>query len=331
MIIQGISEYDIVSAYPYAMSEIGNFFDYTIKKSKEVQPDGVYQVSGKILCPYHPMYTQDFQRELVLRETWVTGWELQSALDHGCFQGKVLEGFSMLSDTKKYNGLSDYVWHFFKLKAEAKAAGNVTETLWAKLGLNTLYGKFISKIIEEVDLLDRWRGGVIFHPLIATLITGHVRARMHAIEHAGASLHTSTDAIISKEKNLDARFLTTGGLGSLKKEYEGDVLIVRPKVYIIFDKLDPHCYHKFLLGDDLMLQCQYCHAKVLKSATHGFFGSVQMLLNMWKGQQTNYKVVRMMRLKEAAKRKDPDCLPFVFSPQRRSLNVDWSQLTIMKG
>jgi hypothetical protein len=334
MIIQNITEYDIVSAYPYAMTQIGNFFDYEVQPwncKGDIYNNGVYQVRGHILCQYHPLYTETFERVCTLPPSWVTGWELNSALQHKCFDGEVIQGFNMYSHDGNKNGLAEYVWHFFKLKADAKIAHNITETQWAKVALNSLYGKFISKISDEVDLLESWHGGVLFHPLIATLITGFVRAYVHTIEHAGHSLHTSTDAIISHAKNLESLFPGVHGLGALKKEYTGDVLIIRPKVYIIFDKLDPHCYHRFMLMEHDKITCIYCRATVLKSATHGFFGSVQMLLNMWKGNQKNYIVKRMMRLKEAKKRKDPDCLPFVFSDQRRSLNVDWSTLSLWKG
>jgi len=333
MIIQNIYEYDIVSAYPFAMTQISNFSDYEIipyQKGQTITQNGLYRITGQSRCNFQPLYTEDFTRSKIFMSQWVTGWELSSALTHQCFDGVITEGYSIISHDGK-NGLSDYIWHFFELKAKAKAAGNVTETLWAKLALNTLYGKFISKIAEEVDLLETWRGGVIFHPLIATMITGHVRGYIHEIEHAGNSYHTSTDAIICHHDSLDTQFPGVNGLGALKKEYQGDVLLVRPKVYVIFDKLDPHCYHKFTMNDQEKLYCVYCKANVLKTATHGFFGSVQMLLNMWKHDNTHYVITRMMRLKEAAKRKDPDVLPFVFSKQRRSLNVDWSKLTLWKG
>ncbi len=327
-IVQGIHEYDITSAYPFAMTQIGNFFDYEVHKSKEVTPNGVYRVTGSSLCDYQPLYTHDFKRDKHLTSTWVTGWELLSCYKRGCFRGFVEEGYRMESYDKTENGLAEYVWHFFAKKQEADKEKNVTERLWAKLALNSLYGKFISRIAEESDLGNHWRGGVIFHPLIATLITGFVRAYVHDIEHACKSLHTSTDAFITKFADLAPMFPGVNGLGGLKLEYSGDVLLVRPKVYAIFDKINPSCYHSFQIDEEGVVYCKYCKAKVLKAATHAFFGSVQLLLNMWKGGQTNYVVNRMVRLKEAKRSKDPDKVPFVFTNQRRTLNVNWHQLQI---
>lgn len=323
--IQNVYEYDIVSAYPYAMTQIGNFFDYDIRPFEGVvENNGVYKIRGQVSCDYKPLYGHSFERQNTFKDVWVTGWELNSAKE--CFQGQIVEGYSMLSHNETTNGLANYTWHFFKKKFEADAEGNKSKRLVAKLALNSLYGKFISRIMEDSNIDELWRGGVIFHPLIATLITGFVRGYVHTIEHVCKSIHTSTDAFITKHDTLDTLFTGTEGLGKLKKEYHGDVLLVRPKVYVIFDKARIDCHHKFTL-DDKTLVCVYCNAKVLKAATHGFFGSVHMLLNMWKGGKNNYVVNKMIRLKEAKRSRDPDVLPFVFETRRRSLNVEWSQLT----
>lgn len=332
MIVKDVYEYDIVSAYPYAMSQIGNFMDYEIISHNEKMPivgDAIYRVSGSIAsCHYHALYTSKFERKQTLAGDWVTGYELLSAIEHKCFTGKIEQGYVMISHNEKNNPLANYVWHFFKKKQEATETKNRSERTVAKLSLNALYGKFISRIaMEDVGDEERWKGGVIFHPLIATLITGFVRAYVHRIEHVCQSLHTSTDAFITKHNDLSKHFPGYEGLGSVLKEYQGDVLLVRPKVYVIFDKLRVSCHHKFDINEKDVVYCLYCGATVLKAATHGFFGSIQMLLNMWKGEQTNYIVKRMVRLKEAKRSRDMDMLPFVFSNQRRSINVDWSQLT----
>lgn len=326
-IVKDVYEYDITSAYPYAMTQIGNFFDYEIQHTKDVDPNGIYKVTGDMLCNYQPLYTHEFERTKSLSNTWVTGWELVSCLKRNCFKGKVHEGYRMESYNKTENGLAEYVWHFFKKKQEADQEKNITERLWSKLALNSLYGKFISRIAEESDYGNHWRGGILFHPFIATLITGFVRGYVHDIEHACKSLHTSTDAFITKMHDLESMFPGVNGLGALKKEYHGDALIVRPKVYVIFDKIDASCFHRFTITEGV-ISCKYCKGKVLKAATHAFFGSVQLLLNMWGRGQKNYMVHRMIRLKEAKRSKDPDLLPFVFTDQRRSLNVDWNKLQI---
>ena len=330
-IVPNINEYDITSAYPYAMTQIGNFFDYQVTPwtpKRTIEKDGLYKVNAKLLCDYQPIFSHEFERKKYLTETWITGYELQSCLP--CIDYEIVQGYVMESNQEEdTNGLSQYVWEFFEKKQIADREKNISERLIAKLFLNALYGKFISRISEEFDIGDIWRGGVIFNPLIATLITGFVRAYCHEIEHACSSLHTSTDAFITQGSGFEKQFQGVNGLGGLKHEYSGDVLIVRPKVYVIFDKLDPSCYHSFI--DEGGLTCKYCNAKVIKQATHGFYGSTQMLLNMWRGGQTNYVINRMIRLKEAKKSRDPDLLPFVFTSQRRTLNVDWSQLTLYKG
>lgn len=333
-LIKNIHEYDITSAYPFAMSQIGNFSDYDIqpwKKTQSIENNGVYQVSTALTCGYRCLYNEDFQRVPVLSQQWVTGWELQSALKYDCLKGlEICQGYVMVSHNEKENGLKEYVETFFARKQKADQEKNATERLASKLFLNALYGKFISKIQEEKDELESWKGGVIFHPLIATLITGFVRAYVHDIEHVSQCFHTSTDSFITKHATLDSFFPGVNGLGTLKKEYSGDALIIRPKVYVIFDSIDPDCHHKFDIDESKKVYCVYCQAKTLKSATHGFYGSIHMLLNMWKGGKTNYVVNRMVRLKEAIRRRDPDVLPFVFTNHRRSLNVDWSTMNVRR-
>lgn len=335
VIVKDICEYDITSAYSFAMTRIGNFFDYEIQPYQHGDPiynNGIYQVSTEVGCQYKPLYTEKFKRTNSIKKQYITGWELNSAYNNHCTPCiRIHEGYHMISRNEKENGLADYVWTFFKKKAQADLDKNITERLAAKLFGNALYGKFVSKIVDDLAGEETIRGGVIFHPLIASLITGFVRAYVHDIEHSCCALHTSTDGFITKQSDVHTRFVGVNGLGGLKKEYEGDVLIVRPKVYVIFDKLSIDCHHKFELNHEEAIICKYCHAKVLKAAMHGFYGSTQLLLNLWKGQKTNYSVNRMMRLREATKRRDPEILPFVFSQQRRSLNVDWSKLTIYKG
>lgn len=335
-IVKDVCEYDLTSAYPYAMTQIPNFSNYEIEEFipmfSEVSKHGLYNVSGNITCQYQPMFPHSYKKESVLKNTWVTGYELESAIRLQCFEGIINTGYRIYSHNENENPLDDYVWHFFKKKEEATIAGNKSERLVAKLFLNALYGKYLSKIIEEEKSTEKWYGGVMFHPLIGSCITGFVRGYVHDIEHTCKSLHTSTDSFITRHTTLDTLYTGFHGIGGLKKEYEGDAFLIRPKVYIIFDKLDINCYHKFKLDENTEgISCEYCKATVLKSATHGFFGSVQMLLNMWRHNQQNYVVTRMMKLKEAARRKDPDTLPFVFSKTRKSMNIDWAKLTYYKG
>jgi hypothetical protein len=79
--------------------------------------------------------------EKLVREYCITGWELKTALEHDAF--KVFR----VVDVHTYDQLVDfgeYVTHFYDERRRAKAAGDKAADVFAKLFLNSLYGKFAS-------------------------------------------------------------------------------------------------------------------------------------------------------------------------------------------
>jgi hypothetical protein len=103
--------------------------------------------------------------------------------------------------------------------------------------LNSISGKFIQtrkrnkmphydlsadKLSSTGDLI----GGGMFHPFIASLITGHTRAKMHRLEHQYRAIHTATDGIFT-EQDLSGADLGKAGLGSLVNEACGELLLMR--------------------------------------------------------------------------------------------------------
>lgn len=332
VVIKDVIEYDIRSAYPWAMTTMPNFFEYRIRSCgkillDDVMEDGIYKVSGLVICPYRCLYSHDFKSVKQLHETWVTGYELVGAIKRAEFEGVIHEGYIIESERLYRNPLIRYVNHFFELKEQAEKNGNITERLWAKLALNALYGKFINRIdMSRYEREMLWRGGVLFHPLMATCVTGKLRGLVHDIEHDFSVIHTSTDSFITRQKDFDFRIRE--GLGSLRKEREGDILIVRRKMYVIFDHLELNCLHRFMRQDDAVI-CEKCQSKVLKAALHGFFLPSEALLAMWQNQKNCYVTQRMTKLNEARRSRDPELIPFMMRKYEKMLHVDWSKLRIL--
>ena len=179
----------------------------------------------------------------------------------------------------------------------------MTERLWAKLALNSLYGKFIARVeyLDDDDVCRFWKTGVLFNPLMATCVTGKLRSLIHTIEHTLKVYHTSTDSFITKNPDGEKLFQGLNGLGSLRKEYVGDSLIVRRKLYLIFNE----------------------RGEIVKKALHGFQGSAEGLMLLWKHRMKSYRISRMIRLKEARISRDPDMVAFTWKTQNRTLNIDW--------
>ena len=284
-----IWQYDITSAYPEAMRQLPDI-DRSGWKSVYRYSRGthaLYCVRGAYTrCRYRGMQTHDgswphsgFENEGV----WITSYELDAMVESGEFEIDDCYGYEMIGPSG--GALQKYVDHFFSIKQ--RTTGPERET--AKLMLNSLYGKFFQKqplgIVGMYDLdtmswnttdpdeeFDYEAGG-LYHPPIASLITGFVRARIHRLEHKYEAVMTSTDGFFGftpPDPNDIGK-----SLGKLTAQ-RGRLRIWRERLYI-FD------------GED----------GTRKYALHGFRGSVQELeelIPLRKGTYT-YLGKQMITLK----------------------------------
>jgi hypothetical protein len=159
---------DINSAYPNAMLQ-----------QHPLSPEGI---SSEHLPPDHKMGPQLIKLEGVargcfpfrnedgslffpddaneVREYSVTGWELKAALEQDAF--KIFRVLDVLQYGQTVN-FADYVDHFYAERVRAKAAGDKAADVFAKLFLNSLYGKFASDpekyseyVIASTDTVADW-------------------------------------------------------------------------------------------------------------------------------------------------------------------------------
>jgi hypothetical protein len=191
--------------------------------------------------------------------------------------------------------LVKYVDTFFAQKRTA--VGPARDT--AKLFLNSLYGKFFQKVaLGTVGALDLdtgewietdpdspydWRAGGLYHPPIASLITGFVRAKIHRMEHRYESVMTSTDGIFAMQPP-DPNELGDG-LGMLTVKH-GKLSIWRERLYIF----TPHdnTGHAEHWTDE-------CQCKI---ALHGFRANPNVLAGIPLARGTySYQAQSMVTLK----------------------------------
>lgn len=278
---------DINSAYPYIMSKFPDFANGEYKRVtslKKINPLGVYSVRGKIVdMKYTPVWrTIEHYNKTSLWHT--TGYELLTAIKHKCFIPNAILGYEWVQNPRyTYSPFKEYVDYFYN---QRKQATNPVENLAAKILLNSLYGKFIQTTTEEELLCDVDTGeihrntiaGGMYNPFIASLITGWCRARIFELELEYNSIHTSTDGIFTfkKPKSID-------GLGGIKVENKGDLLIFRTRLYIHYKE-----HHK-KTDDD----------RFYKYALHGFRGKVEQLEEMWKTKNTTYEYFKFNKAKES--------------------------------
>lgn len=169
-----------------------------------------------------------------------TGYEIDAAMRLGEIEIVAAEGWVMRGPSG--GPLVKYVDDFYRMKRYTKDS---TERTAAKLFLNSLYGKFFQKVplgsvtaydidTAEIVMTDPtqehdYEAGGLYHPPIASLITGYVRAKIHALEHKYDSVMTSTDGFFA----YNPPDVTELGddLGQLEAEI-GNLRIWRERLYV---------------------------------------------------------------------------------------------------
>lgn len=231
---------DINSAYPHAMLSEHPFSTTpeidTPHRGQPIIPQSFYTVCGvsRGAFPYRQAGMRGgkltFPTDDAEREYSVTGWELAAARESGSFDcRKIIRRVSF----RKLISFTKYVEYFYQMKVDAgkKFGKNSPEYIYAKLFLNSLYGKFgahpesyrnycvvprgecpqdESGNVPFATELGKW--DLVAEPLkdhekwyynlaTAASITGYVRAQIlkaqHAVRHAGGTVHyTDTDSIM---------------------------------------------------------------------------------------------------------------------------------------
>lgn len=261
--VDDVYAFDITSAYPEAMRQLPDVEQCEWFKSNTYRP-GVHAIVHATLryerCQYRGMMSSEgtWPQTGYVEDAFITSYELDAMVEQGECRILSYEAWEMRGPSG--GPLVRYVDTFFDLKARTE--GPERET--AKLFLNSLYGKFFQKqplgdvgaldletgewVVTNPDMEFDWRAGGLYHPPIASLITGYVRAKIHRLEHKYGSLMTSTDGFFGVEPP-DSTDLGKH-LGGLTVD-GGDLEIWRERCYVF-------------TPDD--------HPEKVKAAFHGFFG-----------------------------------------------------------
>lgn len=276
--------YDITSAYPEAMRQLPNpetaEWHWTLGYEPGVH--ALWNIRAQYRsCTYHGL----MQHGNAWHETgeitgWITSYELDACLALGEVELLDCEGWIMRGETDG-SPLIAYVDTFFEMKRTAVGAAREA----AKLFLNSLYGKFFqkvplgsveayepdefgvydgsrSRIVTDPSQAYDWQAGGLYHPPIASLITGFVRAKIHRLEHKYHSVMTSTDGFFGLVPPDPAD--VGKHLGGLTVE-RGHLQIWRERLYVF----TPSVLHSIESG---------AKRGKRKYALHGFRGKLHDLL-----------------------------------------------------
>jgi hypothetical protein len=293
-----IDAWDLSSAYPHAMTQLPAFSKPKLfaaarvfnRNVKQVPEFGVYQISGSVAeCNWPSLFesTQRAMKPLKDRfvNQWVTGYELNEALRTDEVKLSRVMGhiYDVDKDPVTETAMQRYVKDFYRLKSEAT---NPVHRFLYKVLMNSLYGKFIQqRDVEDEEGNIHRKPGPLYHPFIASLITGHTRAVMHQLEHFTQAIHTATDGIFCGAQNSPQGgkfpFAPAEGLGSITSEGKDmELCLLRNKCYILYTDQPGNGFKSFVRPD------RY----VAKYATHGFQGGPKVLEELVMHNKRKYSV-----------------------------------------
>jgi len=310
---------DVSSAYPEAMSHFPPFSNpkgYRDYKPKDIRklstvPDlGVYKISGSAsVCDWPALFSHNFKPLAgPFTDTWVSGYELNQALETDEVKLTACRGYTYDQGDYSYSPFNEFVSTLYDLKSSAK---DPVMRYMYKIELNGLTGKFIQTspdwTLVDGQLTKINRAGGLYHPFIASMITGFTRGKkMHPLEHRYNAIHTATDGIFAGGRYDGAQVKT---LGAIVSEGNGDLALLRNKLYIFYtDKQNENTYESEVFSGRHILKC----------ARHGYQGSVATLESMLVSTNRSYKVNKPNKLKSSIQR---GLTPNEFLTTERKLNV----------
>lgn len=258
------SVFDINSAYPYAMMQPHPYTPEFETSSRYVLDADFVRVrcvsDGALPYRIDSDLGLSFPADDEMREYTVTGWEYRMGKDTGTIRRDTVTGsFRFL----EHVDFKEYVNHFYRMRSEAKKKNDEAASLFAKLFMNSLYGKFAANPdnynnyilipAERIADLDGsgWEfGGELgdwilgeaplaefqrryYNVATGASITGFVRAMLwNAIQSSKGVLYCDTDSIAVERAG--AAVTLGDALGQWKDEGRFDCAGIAGKKLYIF-------------------------------------------------------------------------------------------------
>jgi len=303
--VKDLTEFDLISAYSWSLFRLPPMTVGAWQTVREMPfgEDSILCASGISNCKYGSIFTHDFKPVRgPFTNVWTTGYEIESALRHGCLELKKVWGYVWQPASMARNPFDPYAMTMFKEKG--KYPKGTIEYEFNKLLNNSLYGKTAQMTRAPLETASVTPDGAVARATVRYIASGlhtrvvawckrgGARARPHDFEEKYGSFHSSTDAIKAFGP-ADPHDL--GGLGGLKVECRGNCLILGSKLYLHLD------------GD----------GKPAKMATSGFQAGrdVDVFMaaarSVLKGEDYNYVKLHCNSVRESLRRRDARALEFV--------------------
>lgn len=235
--------YDINSLYPRAMQEELPL-PQSVKKIDIPTSENINNYEGvseiTIICPSNldkPVLPVRYEGKLLFPTGKIKGVynhnEIRKALELGY---KIISIDKQIIYTRTFKIFKKFVDVLYNLRKEQKENGDVLEIV-TKLLMNSLYGKFGMRKIEEVNITSqevtrtpKLYNGMCCYPIIASYITSYARLLMYDYVKEESVIYTDTDSVITN-KNLG---LDSNIMGEMKLEgFFPEGIFIKPKFYYL--------------------------------------------------------------------------------------------------
>ncbi len=228
-------EYDIVSAYPYEISNLVDIRRGRVSRKTKYLDEATYgfldctiQTPLNFFSPsalkrgqlnYYPVGT--FRKV-------ITKKEYEYMIKQGC-NIDIHKTFWIIIDKERYP-YRTAIDELMEYKNQYKRTGEKISYNLVKKILNSFYGKFVQLIYKN----GKYKAGSSWNPIYGSVITANTRIRVSELQQKYDSIvAVHTDSVIST-KPLSIR--TGSELGKWEKSKEGEGVILGSGVYQIGDK-----------------------------------------------------------------------------------------------
>jgi hypothetical protein len=229
-------EYDLVSAYPYEISNLIDIRTARVECDKKIHNDAVYgflrvrinNVSG-LHIPCGLMVKNVVIYPAGIFYTTITKEEYDYIISLG-IDVKVYSAYWVHVDTIKYP-YKDVVDNLFRLKSEYKKK-DLMLSIIAKTMLNSFYGKTIQL---TPDWKSNLNAGTGYNPIHAAVITANTRIKVTKMQNRFRDncVAVHTDSIMLKEPLPQHEI--TDKIGEFSFKHKGDGILVACGQYDLYD------------------------------------------------------------------------------------------------
>jgi hypothetical protein len=229
------SNLDICSAYPYQIANLLDIRKGRWKRCRELNEEadyGFYLADVNLPYQYMPPLCFNWANTVIYPcgewRAFFTKEELEAVKTVGSY--RVLSGMEFYASEKSYPFRAAIETLYAKKSITPKK--DFKYALYKKI-MNSFYGSMYEKIKMPGG---KYRTGLAFNPVYATLITANTRLQLwyKAQEYGKRCISLATDGLLIKGEVENEN---TGVLGSWEKDKAGEAFILRSGIYSVGEEI----------------------------------------------------------------------------------------------